>query len=163
MELTESELLDRVWRGVELLNEKRPDWIGEISVGPLDLAEAEWCILGQLYGDYLDGAIALKLSRSRSDYGCYCCSEDSISRGFSLPGGETARYPALTEAWEQVITALRHPRVWDLTGWGWFLSRDGLTLINPRTGAVTPADDDSILEYPSNYAPGVELDLRASF
>jgi hypothetical protein len=50
----------RVARGVALLDAQVPDWRSRIDVESLDLRTPS-CILGQLYGSYVDGHIALGL------------------------------------------------------------------------------------------------------
>lgn len=41
-----------VSRGVELLDEKVPDWRGSVDIERLDIANTHDCILGQVFGDY---------------------------------------------------------------------------------------------------------------
>jgi hypothetical protein len=50
----------RVARGAALLDAQVPDWRGRINVERLDV-QSPWCVLGQLYGSYIDGHIALCL------------------------------------------------------------------------------------------------------
>lgn len=45
--------------GAELLDEKCPGWASEISLDTLDIDSSQNCVLGQLYGDFSRGAIAL--------------------------------------------------------------------------------------------------------
>lgn len=49
----------RVGRGAELLDRLRPGWAAEIDVERLDVGDARHCPLGQLYGNYREGRIAL--------------------------------------------------------------------------------------------------------
>lgn len=57
-----SEALIRAQRGAELLDEKKPQWRSHINVGRLDMFHPGYCVLGQLFGDYLYGLRALELS-----------------------------------------------------------------------------------------------------
>jgi hypothetical protein len=50
----------RVARGVALLDEQVPEWASRIEVARLDVRSPS-CILGQLFGTYIDGHIALAL------------------------------------------------------------------------------------------------------
>jgi hypothetical protein len=59
----------RVARGVALLDERSfPDWRERIDVETLDLRTPS-CILGQLYGSYVDGHIALDLGPNPALHG----------------------------------------------------------------------------------------------
>jgi len=51
-----------VSRGAALLDAKRPGWVSEIQWSALELEDPLYCILGQLYGDYVDGFSALRNS-----------------------------------------------------------------------------------------------------
>ena len=50
----------RVERGVGLLDEHVPGWASRIDVARLDVRSPS-CVLGQLFGSYIDGHIALSL------------------------------------------------------------------------------------------------------
>jgi hypothetical protein len=59
----------RVARGVARLDERSfPDWRERIDTEHLNL-RTPWCILGQLYGSYIDGHIALDLGPLASLHG----------------------------------------------------------------------------------------------
>jgi len=50
-------IAERVTKGAELLDVKRPRWFLEIDLGLLNMANSEKCILGQLYDYYDDVAL----------------------------------------------------------------------------------------------------------
>ncbi len=52
-------MTEAVQRGVQLLDQKRAGWEFEIDIERLDLDSSSVCILGQLYGSYNAGAVAL--------------------------------------------------------------------------------------------------------
>jgi hypothetical protein len=51
----------RVARGVALLDEHKPDWRSRIIDVERLSVWSPWCVLGQVYGGYIDGHIALGL------------------------------------------------------------------------------------------------------
>lgn len=51
----------KVQRGVRLLDEKKPGWAAQINTEKLQMEHGQWCILGQLFGDYERGRKALGL------------------------------------------------------------------------------------------------------
>jgi hypothetical protein len=86
---------ERVLRGIELLNEHIPGWEDRIDCQHLLLANADQCVLGQLFGDYEEGTSALELS-----------TEDAVDHGFLLSdydGGAGINYTLLTHSWKQEI------------------------------------------------------------
>ena len=94
----------RVARGAKLLDVFVPGWRARIDVATLDLFDAEYCILGQLYGgSEVSGVADLGIS----DRGCYWC-------GFRPPpicGDATPHYRQLTAAWLDYIRAARDQSV----------------------------------------------------
>lgn len=62
-----------VARGSALLDERNPGWYHRVNLGPLNMHHAKYCVLGQVYGSYYYGSLALRLS-SRQD----------IRHGFNL-------------------------------------------------------------------------------
>jgi hypothetical protein len=50
---------ERVRRGAELLDRHRPGWGWEVDIEHLDMGDHDFCVLGQLYGDYHSGCDAL--------------------------------------------------------------------------------------------------------
>src|SRR5687767_14916509 len=49
---------ERVERGAQLLDRKRPRWFQEVDPSSLEINDIEKCILGQLYGNYHEGVRA---------------------------------------------------------------------------------------------------------
>lgn len=58
----------RVRLGVTLLDGEHPDWYLKIKIGLLDMGHWQYCILGQLYGDYIFGLRSLDIPAG-FDYG----------------------------------------------------------------------------------------------
>ncbi|HEY6019690.1 MAG TPA: hypothetical protein VIY48_07260 [Candidatus Paceibacterota bacterium] len=54
-ELVLLDLRERVAKGVELLDAHDPGWRHEVDVEKLDILDEEYCILGQVFGDYFEG------------------------------------------------------------------------------------------------------------
>lgn len=55
-----TDYLDAVQAGADLLDEKGPsDWRERINPNTLDTDSMTQCVLGQIFGTYLDGMIAL--------------------------------------------------------------------------------------------------------
>ena len=50
---------DSVQRGMALLDAKLPGWEEGIDLDKLDLWDCELCVLGQLFGDFVDGVLRL--------------------------------------------------------------------------------------------------------
>jgi hypothetical protein len=53
----------RVRRGAELLDRHRPGWEWQVDIEHLNLSDTDFCLLGQLYGDYHSGCDALGLGQ----------------------------------------------------------------------------------------------------
>ena len=97
-----STITERVERGAELLDEKRPGWVDIIDLDALDLADGCACIGGQL-------------CRSKTGAGeDYLIFIDEIAldgagefwHGFD-GDGDDGGYGALTAAWRDLITRRR--------------------------------------------------------
>lgn len=92
-------------RGIALLNERLdPDWVSEINLDTLDIADATDCVLGQLYGWYGTGLDELDLLkydvpvwREPHEYGFSVCD-------WRNPDLEVQ---ALNAAWREGVTRLR--------------------------------------------------------
>ena len=87
---------ERVERGAALLDERRPGWWKGIDLGRLDIKSDCNCIAGQLGGSYMPGVESL---------GLYVM-EVEAAHGFEFEES-TAEYPALTEAWRELIQRRR--------------------------------------------------------
>lgn len=61
--MTDTDFAAKVAKGAELLDNERPGWADDIDLESLNMAEGNHCILGQLYGDYVDGLYALGFTR----------------------------------------------------------------------------------------------------
>lgn len=96
MPLTETD--KRVNKGIGLLNKEYPNWKEKINWDKLDMYSPKYCILGQLYEDYILGLDTLKLFDSNKGF-----YEDQ-KYGFSLSStGET--YQQLTNYWKDLSHA----------------------------------------------------------
>lgn len=49
----------RVDRGARLLDAKRPDWYDRVNLLTLDMGSRGYCVVGQLYGNYGLGILAV--------------------------------------------------------------------------------------------------------
>lgn len=49
----------RVARGALLLDDQRPGWALIVDPGTIDILSASRCVVGQVYGDYVDGFLTL--------------------------------------------------------------------------------------------------------
>lgn len=81
---------EHVLAGIQLLDEKCPDWRDYINWDVLNMGKCDNCLLGQLYeGDYVEGLIALGLRIM-----------DGHRYGFDVYGGYYDDYNTLTEIWK---------------------------------------------------------------
>jgi hypothetical protein len=93
-------IAERVTRGAKLLDQKWPGWASKIKLNVLAMDDCVGCVLGQLAGDYEDGATKL-FGRGRS-------FQESVSHGFHIElRGEY--WDALQDAWLAEIAARRRP------------------------------------------------------
>lgn len=60
--MADDPLFEKFRAGVKLLDEYEPHWRDRINLWFLDMASGRWCILGQLYRDYLIGVTILDIS-----------------------------------------------------------------------------------------------------
>jgi hypothetical protein len=96
---------DRVRRGAALLDRIRPGWWREIVPDRLATESCACCILGQLYGGYITGWIAIRPAACRPGI------VPPSAYGFNLTVLEEtalhapARFAALTDAWRAEIAA----------------------------------------------------------
>lgn len=87
-----------VRNGAEVLDEKKPGWHKEVAVDELEILCSNYCILGQVYGHYVDGLDALGIDM-----------DESWMYGFYGPhgGGPPGYYDELEELWVKEITERR--------------------------------------------------------
>lgn len=56
----------RVWRGAQLLDQRRPGWHRQVNLVMLDMSSPYWCVLGQVYrADSLHSGFSSGLARLR--------------------------------------------------------------------------------------------------
>lgn len=53
----------KVNRGLRLLQKEAPDKLHRINLGQLSMEDADYCVLGQMFGSYLTGLSQLDLGR----------------------------------------------------------------------------------------------------
>jgi hypothetical protein len=93
----------RVRRGAALLDRVRPGWAREIDRDRLAMESCDRCILGQLWGDYMDGF--RELVRPLDSRILFSAAD----HGFTLPLREQTgpwtmnRFAALADAWRDEI------------------------------------------------------------
>lgn len=89
-----------VKRGVQLLNREVTDWYDLINLDLLDILHGDQCVLGQLFGDYVDGLRELGLTAKESNAHGFCF-------GYDLANYSYAGWADLTEQWKSAIRELR--------------------------------------------------------
>ena len=94
-------ITERVQAGVELLDQQLSGWDQKIDLEVLDLGNCAVCVLGRLYGDYLEGVCRLDLF-----------TDEAAAYGFDgviVDGWEdgVGAYSQLTEEWRYQITGRR--------------------------------------------------------
>ncbi len=96
-------IAERVARGAALLDERRPGWAGEVNAERLEMNDCYECVLGQLFGGFIDGWAALDLD-----------DKDTPDCGFEAeshhnPPSHNPEYAALKAAWLAEIAARLEP------------------------------------------------------
>jgi len=93
-----STIANRVKKGAELLDTAQPNWYEQIELSQLDLSSCKKCILGQMFGDFSDGAEVL--------------FKDELSSSIDKCGFDIDRELLLEntpeEVWELLCTYWRH-------------------------------------------------------
>ena len=89
----------RVAKGVALLDEQKPGWVGQVDLIKLDIRDPERCILGQTCEGFNAGLDELDVEYA-CEYGFDCWVEDEVE-------DELEDFYALTQEWKRVITILR--------------------------------------------------------
>jgi hypothetical protein len=86
---------DAVARGAALLDEKVPDWREHITIDQLDMGDCALCVLGQCFGDFVDGLEELGIDDDDARPGSYY--------GFDRLGTRADAYERLTAAWREEL------------------------------------------------------------
>lgn len=81
---------DEIKEGMKLLDQEVPGWRGKVDPNWLIMNNCTHCILGQLFGNYSDGADALGLSDFEGQH-----------YGFELTVGMS--WEELTQAWKEAL------------------------------------------------------------
>jgi hypothetical protein len=90
-------IAERVAAGAAWLDAHEPGWVDRIDLGGLDIQSCDRCILGQVYGHYVD---APDDARRTGD------QIVSADRGFCA-GGEADGFLALAAEWAALAAAWR--------------------------------------------------------
>jgi hypothetical protein len=85
----------RVRRGVNFLDVRMPTWRFRISRADFDMGKWNYCVLGQLFGDYAPGREELELNESEAEWYGFNITDEEINNGDAW----LAR-AILTEAWK---------------------------------------------------------------
>lgn len=83
----------RAAKGAELMDRACPGWASRMDVDKLDIADPDACILGQIFGGYLEGLDALE---DHLDIDWFK-TVDQIGHGFEI--GDDISFSRLTKAW----------------------------------------------------------------
>ncbi len=96
--LTFDQARTRVARGAALLDQVAPAWAHAIDLGALRLETCGSCILGQLFGDYLDAYRRIQMLHryGGAHYGFDVTMEEFL-------GIRRNNYETLTQAWLEAI------------------------------------------------------------
>ncbi len=98
----------RVKKGADLLDEKAPGWDGKLCISTLKMSHCDRCVLGQVYGNYVDGAY-IALSEVR-EFNWILYNEsyiDSVAEHGFCEFGPIQRYKTLRKCWVELIEARR--------------------------------------------------------
>lgn len=88
---------EQIARGMALLDSATPRWIDRINLRSFDITEPSSCVLGQVYGDYLNGKHILYLAGDIAaiHYGFFYSSWDE--------DGAVEGWNALNEEWKAAL------------------------------------------------------------
>ena len=84
---------EAVNKGAALLDKVRPNWYKEINLDTFHFLNPSLCIIGQLYGQYLNGEEALELNT--------LC--DAVDHGFDITAMLMYECLAIQDEWVKVI------------------------------------------------------------
>ena len=78
----------------QLLDKQAPGWAWRIHLGRLKLQSCRRCVLGQLFGTYVEGLMALGL-------------DDDRAKDLGFERSDYWTYPRLNYRWNQFIKSVR--------------------------------------------------------
>ena len=84
-------------RGAKALDKTNPLWYQDVDINRLDLADGEYCILGQLNGSYYDAGGYIK------DLDPYDESPKALAFKLGFNSRRDSAFPSLTMAWIKEI------------------------------------------------------------
>lgn len=95
-------LADRVRRGAKLLDRQSPGWEFRITPGLIAMESCDMCILGQLFGHYVEGYERLRMSLPST----FLFS--ASAHGFTIPDEDQTEgcwvvFRELANAWREEI------------------------------------------------------------
>jgi len=110
------DVADRVEQGARTLNKVRPGWHKEIDLDSLELANTCDCVLGQVFGTYVDGIQAIENQRPGYNKG-YLEEDEGFECDLSLPDKHKQRgqdfisledyYKVMDQVWIAYIKNIR--------------------------------------------------------
>jgi hypothetical protein len=90
-------LMSRVLRGAMVLDEHAPGWHQRIDLEKLDISSPFRCVLGQVFGHYIEGLVSLNMGASQP---------------FGFAATAYDENPALTGLWRALISQRRERDAW---------------------------------------------------
>lgn len=90
---------DRAAAGAALLDKQRPGWWLSIDGERLDMGQCNLCVLGQVYGDFIEGFTRLNLNALDGEDGKLL--RDCVDLGFDIEG--EIGFTELADAWRVEI------------------------------------------------------------
>lgn len=94
--LTHDISAESIERGIAMLDSRIADWRERVDLDALDMADAQACLLGQIYGSLNQGLEALEVASSHADH-----------YGFSIPFNAyeaEALNEKLNDAWREALS-----------------------------------------------------------
>lgn len=91
-----------VMNGVELLDNKFPEWKELVDLDKLDIENCDNCILGQLFGDYIAGLDTLRIGQHKA----YIFGFNVDTSFDVVPDPNLGDYLNLKNHWQKTIAEL---------------------------------------------------------
>lgn len=88
--------------GAALLDERLPGWSEQVEIEELNMVSGAYCVLGQVFGDYLDGVADLWESAMNDVHR----TDLAIEHGFDTEGGNDD-YELLRAEWTEQVARRR--------------------------------------------------------